>query len=191
MWKANKGSSVLFFLSALKGEGNNYLLFFRAVSNVTNYMAPSRLHLVLATITVNPCPCPQSLCFFTFQPFMGDNYCDSINNRAFCNYDGGDCCASTVKTKKVRMPLSFFSLGIPHGVLLCAQRNFIFTRIGDLRSQKNLQSRHHLTIDIQFLLVCFEVLSWYVCAFPSRTCLMPCHVRHILKVVRGVHSFLL
>ena len=32
---------------------------------------------------------------------MGDNYCDAINNRAFCNYDGGDCCASTVKTKKV------------------------------------------------------------------------------------------
>lgn len=35
------------------------------------------------------------------QPFMGDNYCDAINNRAFCNYDGGDCCQSTVKTKKV------------------------------------------------------------------------------------------
>lgn len=32
---------------------------------------------------------------------MGDNYCDSVNNRAFCNYDGGDCCQSTVKTKKV------------------------------------------------------------------------------------------
>lgn len=32
---------------------------------------------------------------------MGDNYCDAINNRAFCNYDGGDCCTSTVKTKKV------------------------------------------------------------------------------------------
>lgn len=35
------------------------------------------------------------------QPFMGDNYCDAVNNRAFCNYDGGDCCQSTVKTKKV------------------------------------------------------------------------------------------
>ena len=35
---------------------------------------------------------------------MGDNYCDAINNRAFCNYDGGDCCASTVKTKKVGRP---------------------------------------------------------------------------------------
>ena len=36
---------------------------------------------------------------------MGDNYCDAINNRAFCNYDGGDCCASTVKTKKVGRPV--------------------------------------------------------------------------------------
>lgn len=32
---------------------------------------------------------------------MGDNYCDSVNNRAYCNYDGGDCCDSTVKTKEV------------------------------------------------------------------------------------------
>lgn len=36
-----------------------------------------------------------------FQPFMRDNYCDAVNNRAFCSYDGGDCCQSTVKTKKV------------------------------------------------------------------------------------------
>ena len=41
----------------------------------------------------------------SLQPFMGDNYCDAINNRAFCNYDGGDCCASTVKTKKVGRPV--------------------------------------------------------------------------------------
>lgn len=32
---------------------------------------------------------------------MRDNYCDAVNNRAFCSYDGGDCCQSTVKTKKV------------------------------------------------------------------------------------------
>lgn len=38
---------------------------------------------------------------FSCQPFKGDNYCDASNNRAFCNYDGGDCCTSTVKTKKV------------------------------------------------------------------------------------------
>lgn len=48
-----------FFLSALKGEGNNYLLLFRAVGNVTNYVALSRLHLLLLiTVTVNPCSCP-------------------------------------------------------------------------------------------------------------------------------------
>uniref|UniRef100_A0A672GDX1 Pappalysin-1 n=1 Tax=Salarias fasciatus TaxID=181472 RepID=A0A672GDX1_SALFA len=40
-------------------------------------------------------------CIKGCEPFMGDNYCDSVNNRAFCNYDGGDCCQSTVKTKKV------------------------------------------------------------------------------------------
>ena len=130
------------------------------------------------------------LCFFIFQPFMGDNYCDSINNRAFCNYDGGDCCASTVKTKKVRMPLPVFP-GIPQGVLLCAQGNFVFARIGDPMSQKNLQSRHQLTIDIQFLLVCSEVLSCYACAFPIRTCLIPVQDMSLIKVVRGIHSLLL
>lgn len=36
-------SSVLFFLSALKGEGNNHLLLFRAVGNVTDRMGPSSL----------------------------------------------------------------------------------------------------------------------------------------------------
>ncbi|CAL8340710.1 unnamed protein product [Arctogadus glacialis] len=49
-------------------------------------------------------PHPETLhCIKGCEPFMGDNYCDSVNNRAFCNYDGGDCCQSTVKTKK---PLS-------------------------------------------------------------------------------------
>lgn len=47
---------------------------------------------------------------------MGDNYCDFINNRAFCNYDGGDCCASTVKTKKVGLPAPFFTLSSPYQV---------------------------------------------------------------------------
>lgn len=47
------------FLSDLKREGNNHLLLFRAVGNVINYMAFSRLHLVLLiTVTVNLCPCP-------------------------------------------------------------------------------------------------------------------------------------
>uniref|UniRef100_A0A3Q1B8F0 Pappalysin-1 n=1 Tax=Amphiprion ocellaris TaxID=80972 RepID=A0A3Q1B8F0_AMPOC len=40
-------------------------------------------------------------CYTMTIQFSYYNYCDSVNNRAFCNYDGGDCCQSTVKTKKV------------------------------------------------------------------------------------------
>uniref|UniRef100_A0AAR2LIP0 Sushi domain-containing protein n=1 Tax=Pygocentrus nattereri TaxID=42514 RepID=A0AAR2LIP0_PYGNA len=54
------------------------------------------------------------------QPFMGDNYCDGVNNRAFCNYDGGDCCHSTVKTKKVRYAL-VLSLVVPSQFQTCDQ----------------------------------------------------------------------
>uniref|UniRef100_A0A4W5L620 Pappalysin 2 n=1 Tax=Hucho hucho TaxID=62062 RepID=A0A4W5L620_9TELE len=36
-----------------------------------------------------------------FQPFGGDGWCDTINNRAYCEYDGGDCCPSTLSTRKV------------------------------------------------------------------------------------------
>lgn len=62
----------------------------------------SRAHLLTLTLSVsNLTKCPAELIVSSVQPFMGDNYCDAINNRAFCNYDGGDCCQSTVKTKKV------------------------------------------------------------------------------------------
>ena len=30
--------------------------------------------------------------------FIGDNYCDDINNTPDCNFDGGDCCGSDVNT---------------------------------------------------------------------------------------------
>ncbi|GAA6070807.1 pregnancy-associated plasma protein A, pappalysin 1a isoform X1 [Tachysurus ichikawai] len=46
-------------------------------------------------------PHPEVLhCIKGCEPFQGDNYCDAMNNREYCNYDGGDCCQSTVKTKK-------------------------------------------------------------------------------------------
>lgn len=35
------------------------------------------------------------------QPFGGDGWCDTTNNRAYCQYDGGDCCPSTLSTRKV------------------------------------------------------------------------------------------
>lgn len=61
-----------------------------------------RVLLVTLTLSVsNLRKRPAELIVSCVQPFMGDNYCDAINNRAFCNYDGGDCCQSTVKTKKV------------------------------------------------------------------------------------------
>lgn len=36
------------------------------------------------------------------QPFGGDGWCDTINNRAYCQYDKGDCCPSTLSTRKVQ-----------------------------------------------------------------------------------------
>lgn len=35
------------------------------------------------------------------QPFQADGWCDTINNRAYCRYDGGDCCSSTLSSRKV------------------------------------------------------------------------------------------
>uniref|UniRef100_A0A4W5Q0P2 Sushi domain-containing protein n=1 Tax=Hucho hucho TaxID=62062 RepID=A0A4W5Q0P2_9TELE len=67
---------------------------------------------LLCTMGLKWYPHPEVLhCIKRCDPFIGDNYCDSVNNRAFCNYDGGDCCHSTVKTKKVssteRLDLDF------------------------------------------------------------------------------------
>ncbi|MEQ2297303.1 hypothetical protein AMECASPLE_033431 [Ameca splendens] len=57
---------------------------------------------IVCTMGLKWYPPPELLhCIKGCEPFMGDNYCDPVNNRAFCNYDGGDCCQSTVKTKKV------------------------------------------------------------------------------------------
>ena len=30
--------------------------------------------------------------------YIGDGYCDDINNNLDCTYDGGDCCGSNVNT---------------------------------------------------------------------------------------------
>ncbi|XP_064153607.1 pappalysin-1-like [Anguilla rostrata] len=63
---------------------------------------PEKVKSIVCTMGLKWYPQPETLhCIKGCEPFMGDNYCDSINNRAFCNYDGGDCCHSTVKTKKV------------------------------------------------------------------------------------------
>ncbi|XP_061437121.1 pappalysin-1-like, partial [Lethenteron reissneri] len=33
--------------------------------------------------------------------WVGDGYCDPVNNNAYCHYDGGDCCVSTSAFKQV------------------------------------------------------------------------------------------
>ena len=32
------------------------------------------------------------------QGWIGDGYCDDINNNQYCNFDGGDCCGSNANT---------------------------------------------------------------------------------------------
>ncbi|XP_020846268.1 pappalysin-1 [Phascolarctos cinereus] len=72
------------------------------VRDIPHWMNPTRVERVVCTAGLKWYPHPSLIhCVKGCEPFMGDNYCDAINNRAFCNYDGGDCCASTVKTKKV------------------------------------------------------------------------------------------
>uniref|UniRef100_A0A8C9RP30 Pregnancy-associated plasma protein A, pappalysin 1b n=1 Tax=Scleropages formosus TaxID=113540 RepID=A0A8C9RP30_SCLFO len=66
------------------------------------WLNPPKVKSIVCTMGLKWYPHPETLhCIKGCEPFMGDNYCDAINNRAFCNYDGGDCCHSTVKTKKV------------------------------------------------------------------------------------------
>ena len=31
--------------------------------------------------------------------YIGDGYCDDINNNLACTYDGGDCCGSNANTE--------------------------------------------------------------------------------------------
>ncbi|XP_045325553.1 pappalysin-1 [Leopardus geoffroyi] len=72
------------------------------VRDIPHWLNPTRVERVVCTAGLKWYPHPALIhCVKGCEPFMGDNYCDAINNRAFCNYDGGDCCASTVKTKKV------------------------------------------------------------------------------------------
>ncbi|KAE8583612.1 hypothetical protein XENTR_v10020598 [Xenopus tropicalis] len=70
--------------------------------NLPHWMSPLRVKKIICTAGLQWYPLPGELyCIKSCEPFMGDNYCDGMNNRAFCNYDGGDCCVSTVKTKMV------------------------------------------------------------------------------------------
>ena len=34
----------------------------------------------------------------TIPQWVGDGYCDDVINTELCNYDGGDCCGSSIDT---------------------------------------------------------------------------------------------
>ncbi|XP_015222644.2 pregnancy-associated plasma protein A, pappalysin 1a [Lepisosteus oculatus] len=87
-----------------KDRNSNVIILPRNMTadTVEHWRNPSKVKSIVCTMGLRWYPHPEALhCIKGCEPFMGDNYCDAVNNRAFCNYDGGDCCHSTVKTKKV------------------------------------------------------------------------------------------
>ncbi|XP_069793627.1 pappalysin-2 isoform X3 [Narcine bancroftii] len=75
-------------------------------SNVTadtmeHWMNPPRVQGIVCTGLLQWYPEPHLMhCIQSCEPFQGDGWCDTINNRAHCHYDGGDCCPSTLSTRK-------------------------------------------------------------------------------------------
>ncbi|KAG5285551.1 hypothetical protein AALO_G00004680 [Alosa alosa] len=69
---------------------------------VKHWMLPSKAESIVCTGMKKWYPDPKSIhCIQSCEPFGGDGWCDTINNRAYCQYDGGDCCPSTLSTGKV------------------------------------------------------------------------------------------
>ena len=44
--------------------------------------------------------------------FIGDGYCDDVNNNKECDYDGDDCCGSLINTEHC----SFCQCHLDHGM---------------------------------------------------------------------------
>ncbi|KAM3915562.1 pappalysin-2 [Leptodactylus fuscus] len=69
--------------------------------SVEHWMNPTKVQNIMCTGTLQWYPDPSTLhCIPSCEPFQADGWCDTINNRAYCQYDGGDCCASTLSSHK-------------------------------------------------------------------------------------------
>ncbi|XP_036891062.1 pappalysin-2 [Sturnira hondurensis] len=69
---------------------------------VEHWMEPVRVQSIVCTGQRQWHPDPVLVhCIQSCEPFQADGWCDTINNRAYCHYDGGDCCPSTLSSKKV------------------------------------------------------------------------------------------
>uniref|UniRef100_A0A8C0ZLX1 Sushi domain-containing protein n=1 Tax=Castor canadensis TaxID=51338 RepID=A0A8C0ZLX1_CASCN len=67
-----------------------------------HWMEPIKVQSIVCTGRRQWHPDPfQVHCIQSCEPFQADGWCDTINNRAYCHYDGGDCCSSTLSSKKV------------------------------------------------------------------------------------------
>ncbi|XP_032421623.1 pappalysin-2 [Xiphophorus hellerii] len=67
-----------------------------------HWMQPTTVQSIICTGMMKWYPDPENIhCIQSCEPFGGDGWCDTINNRAYCQYDGGDCCSSTLSTRKV------------------------------------------------------------------------------------------
>ncbi|XP_062986412.1 pappalysin-2 [Elgaria multicarinata webbii] len=65
-------------------------------------LKPTRIQSIVCTGRLEWHPDPKAIhCIASCEPFQADGWCDTINNRAYCQYDGGDCCSSTVSSRKV------------------------------------------------------------------------------------------
>ncbi|XP_025895630.1 pappalysin-2 [Nothoprocta perdicaria] len=65
-------------------------------------LQPARVQHIVCTGRLRWYPDPSVIhCIQSCEPFQADGWCDTINNRAYCQYDGGDCCSSTLSSRKV------------------------------------------------------------------------------------------
>ncbi|XP_069565911.1 pappalysin-2 [Brachyistius frenatus] len=70
--------------------------------SLKHWTLPIKVQSIVCTGLMKWYPDPQHIhCIQSCEPFGGDGWCDTINNRAYCQYDGGDCCPSTLSTRKV------------------------------------------------------------------------------------------
>uniref|UniRef100_A0A671Q4N9 Pappalysin-2-like n=1 Tax=Sinocyclocheilus anshuiensis TaxID=1608454 RepID=A0A671Q4N9_9TELE len=68
--------------------------------NLVEYSCEDSFDSIVCTGMLKWHPNPAQIhCIQSCEPFGGDGWCDTINNRAYCQYDGGDC---------FRLSLSFF-----------------------------------------------------------------------------------
>ncbi|XP_029474617.1 pappalysin-2 [Rhinatrema bivittatum] len=98
---------------------------------VEHWMIPTKVESIVCTGMLRWHPEPENLhCIQSCEPFQADGWCDTINNRAYCQYDGGDCCASTLSSRKV-IP---FAADCDHDECTCR----------DPDAKENQQQRKHL-----------------------------------------------